>query len=135
MASLDENGHEVLDQTPVAIPFDVTRPEPIHLRMRRIAESIYQERINAGENVESLDEANDFDIPDDPSCAEPYPEPDYLPSVPETSRLDGPVTPEELAAARQMILERRKQAASQSQNAGSEGEVSSSPEPPAEPAS
>ncbi|WP_308620102.1 hypothetical protein [uncultured Desulfovibrio sp.] len=135
MASLDEKGHEILDQTPVAIPFDVTRPEPIHLRMRRIAESFYQERINAGDDVETLDEANDFDVPDDPTCAEPYPEPDYLPSVSEASRLDGPVTQEELAAAREMILERRKQAVSQSKNAGGEGAVSSAPTAPAEPAS
>lgn len=135
MATLDEFGHEVLDQTPVSIPFNVTRPEPIHLQMRRIAEAFYQERIHAGDDVESVDEANDFDVPEDSSCAEPYPEPDYMPPVPETPSLDGPVTEEELAASWEMILQRRKQAASVKENAGGEGAVSSAPTAPAEPAS
>jgi hypothetical protein len=35
MATLDEHGREVLDQTPVSVPFKFERPEPIHLRLRR----------------------------------------------------------------------------------------------------
>lgn len=132
MATLDKNGQEWLDQTPVAIPFKVERPEPIHLRMRRIAESFYQEMIHEGEDVETVDEANDFDIPDDPESRSPYEEPDYLPSVPETSGINGPLTPEELAAAREFVLNLRMQE-TKKQNAGGEGAVSSAPDAPAEP--
>lgn len=134
MATLDEKGHEWLDQTPVAIPFHIERPEPIHVRMRRIAEAFYQEKLHEGKDVESVEEANDFDIPDDPSSAEPYPEPDFLPPVPEASSLNAPLNDDELAAAREFILNRRKQS-SELSHAEREGAVSSAPEASAEPAS
>ena len=126
MATLDEHGHEWLDQTPVAIPFHIERPEPIHVRMRRIAEAFYQEQKNAGDDLETLEEANDFDVQDDPSCGEPYAEPDYLPPVPETQSLNGPLNDEELAAAREFILNRRQ--SKEKQNAELDGAVSSAPD-------
>lgn len=137
MASLDEKGHEVLDQTPVDIPFRVDRPEPIHLRLRRIAEQIYHERQHAGEDVESVDEANDFEVEDDPSCYEPYPEPDLEPQLPdlsESARLNAPLSPEERQAAYELIMNMRKQGSSQQENAGGQSGDCAAPAP-AEPAS
>lgn len=136
MASLNEHGHEILDQTPVDIPFKVSRPEPIHLRLRRIAEQIYAERTAAGEQLETLEEANDFDVPEEDAIfSTPYEEPDYMPSVPETQGVNGPYTPEEVAYAREMILQKRQEAALKSDDAGGTGAVSSAPAAPAEPAS
>lgn len=140
MASLDENGHEVLDQTPVDIPFHVDRPEPIHLRLRRIAEQIYAERQHVGEDVESLDEANDFEVEDDPSCYEPYPEPDYDPlqelqDLQARQKQPAEFTPEEREAAIQAIMNMRKQTnAFNEDNAGGQSGDHAAPAP-AEPAS
>ena len=43
MATLNDLGEEVLDQTPVAVPIPFTRPEPLHLRLRRMIEQFYAE--------------------------------------------------------------------------------------------
>lgn len=130
MASLDEFGREILDQTPVAIPFRIERPEPIHLRLRRLALEAAAS-IN-GPDEESLEDANDFKIPDDPSSFDTaYTEPDYLPKVPSSSSSNAPFSDEELAAAREAIKHLREQ---KQLNAGGEGAVSSAPDAPAEPA-
>ena len=62
-ASLDEYGREVLDQTPRAIPVPFTRPEPIHLRLRRIVEQYHRELAEKDE-YESFSDADDFDVAD-----------------------------------------------------------------------
>ena len=36
MPVLDENGREILDQTPVSLPLHYDRPEPLHMRIRRM---------------------------------------------------------------------------------------------------
>lgn len=106
MAHLDEFGREILDQTPVSIPFRVDRPEPIHLRMRRLAmEALATVK---GDDVETLEEANDFVVPDDPSSFDSeFTEPDYMPSMSETKGSD--FTTEEVEAAKQAILSLRQQ--------------------------
>ena len=48
-ATLDKEGREWLDQTPVELPVPFTRPEPIHLRLRRIVEQYHQEMKDASE--------------------------------------------------------------------------------------
>lgn len=65
MATLDEHGREVLDQTPVSVPFKFERPEPIHLRLRRqiIDAMIAAERDGEHETVEDF---NDFRIEGEP---------------------------------------------------------------------
>ena len=65
MATLDEYGREVLDQTPVSVPFKFERPEPIHLRLRRqiIDAMVAAERDGEHETVEDF---NDFRIEGEP---------------------------------------------------------------------
>lgn len=65
MATLDECGREVLDQTPVSVPFKFERPESIHLRLRRqiIDAMIAAERDGEHETVEDF---NDFRIEGEP---------------------------------------------------------------------
>lgn len=64
MAYLNESGQEVLDPTPISIPVPFTRPEPLHQRIRRM---ILLAQREAGEGYETEEEANDFDVPDDPN--------------------------------------------------------------------
>lgn len=96
MATLDEFGREILDQTPVSLPIHYDRPEPIHQRIRRmVLEAIAAQK---GEDVETFEDANDFEIPDDPTSFDTeYTEPD----------LDPPpalqYTPEEIAAAKAAV--------------------------------
>lgn len=62
-ASLDERGREVLDQTPVEAPIKFTRPEPIHIHLRRLVEQYHQQMRDADE-YETFDDADDFDVED-----------------------------------------------------------------------
>lgn len=100
MPVLDENGREILDQTPVSLPIHYDRPEPLHLRIRRmILEATAAQK---GDDVETIDDANDFLIPDDPSSYDTsYTEPDYDPSLAQPQAK--PYSDEELAAARAAI--------------------------------
>lgn len=100
MPVLDENGREILDQTPVSLPLHYDRPEPLHMRIRRmILEATAAQK---GDDVETLDDANDFEIPDDPSSFDTgYTEPDYDPSL--IQQTEKPYSDEEIAAARAAI--------------------------------
>lgn len=80
-ATLDKEGREWLDQTPVEIPIPFTRPEPIHLRLRRIVERYHQEMRDADE-YESFEDADDFDVGDGAPSYEDKPteyEQDFMP--------------------------------------------------------
>lgn len=86
MASkLDDFGREVLDQTPVAVPFHFTRPEPIHLRLRRQILDVVEAQRHNGE-VESLEDFNDFSIEGDPDSYDdgrsPYEEDELTGKIP-----------------------------------------------------
>lgn len=123
MATLDENGREILDQTPVAIPFNFDRPEPIHQRLRRMVEQYHRE---VNPELETLDDANDFEVEDDPSSYDSsWTEPDLDPP---SSPGEPALTEAEIAAAREVIMKMR------SRSAGSDTGVSSPGEAPAEPA-
>lgn len=70
--SILENGRETLDQTPVAYPLRFTRPEPIHLRIRRMILEQMQESASYTE-IDTAEEADDFSVPDDdPLLSSPY---------------------------------------------------------------
>lgn len=58
MPTFDEKGREILDQTPVALPLHFDRPEPIHMRIRRM---ILQELHGSDEPYDPAEE-NDFDV-------------------------------------------------------------------------
>lgn len=100
MPTLDANGREILDQTPVSLPLHYDRPEPLHMRIRRmILEATADQK---GDDVETIDDANDFLIPDDPSSFDTgYTEPDYDPSL--TQQPGKPFSDEEIAAARAAV--------------------------------
>lgn len=64
MAVLDSRGAEILDTTPISLPIKFTRPEPLHLRIRRMVIA----ELNAArtsDEYESFEEADDFEVGDD----------------------------------------------------------------------
>lgn len=62
----NEFGHEIPDPTPVAVPSGFKRPETLAEQVRRLVRS-EQWRLRAEEvGVETFEESNDFDLPDDP---------------------------------------------------------------------
>lgn len=63
-ATLNDKGQEVLDPTPVSIP--VKRRPTQAERLREIVRSEALARELAAQGVETFDEADDFDIEDDP---------------------------------------------------------------------
>ena len=91
MATLDEHGREVLDQTPVSVPFKFERPEPIHLRLRRqiIDAMVAAERDGEHETVEDF---NDFRIEGEPDSYDdgrsPYEEDSLTGKVPMEEALE-----------------------------------------------
>lgn len=83
---LDENGHEVLDPTPIAPPIGYTRTPSLAEQIRSMvrSEKLAQAARDAGQ--ETFEEADDFDIGED-----------YEPDSPYQANFD-PMTPEERAA-------------------------------------
>lgn len=82
-ATLDEFGREVLDQTPRAISVPFTRPEPIHIRLRRLVEQYHREMLEKDE-YESFADADDFDVADGAPSYEDSPseyEADFMPHL------------------------------------------------------
>ena len=100
MPTLDENGREILDQTPVSLPLHYDRSEPLHMRIRRMI--LEATAAQNGDDVETIDDANDFLVPDDPSSFDTgYTEPDYDPL--QIQQEEKPFSDEEIAAARAAI--------------------------------
>lgn len=56
---VNENGSEKVDTTPVAISIPFERPEPLHLRNRRIILQYLAEQ--AANDPETMEEMDDFD--------------------------------------------------------------------------
>ena len=82
MATLNDLGEEVLDQTPVAVPIPFTRPEPLHLRLRRMIEQFYAEA-QQKDDYETFEDADDFDVADGAASYEDAPseyEAHFMPS-------------------------------------------------------
>lgn len=82
MATLNDLGEEVLDQTPVAVPIPFTRPEPLHLRLRRMIEQFYAEA-RQKDDYETFEDADDFDVADGAASYEDAPseyEAHFMPS-------------------------------------------------------
>lgn len=66
---LDEKGRELVDSRPMEPPIGYVRRESITDQIRRMIHQVSQEAAAAGE--ESLEEANDFYMEDDPSSLLP----------------------------------------------------------------
>ena len=105
MAHIDELGREVLDQTPVAIPVPFTRPEPIHLRLRRIVEQYHSEMRDAAE-YETFEDADDFDVDDGMPSYEDAPseyERDFMPREELLRKLFPDIEPAEVERAAKQV--------------------------------
>lgn len=65
VSKYNKQGEELLDPRPVAAAIGITRPVPLGERIRQLVqnETLRRELNEAG--VESFDEADDFEIPDD----------------------------------------------------------------------
>ena len=130
MAKLDERGREILDQTPMAVPFHFDRPQSIHLRLRQqILDFVAEQRKN--EEVESLEDFNDFEIEGEPDSY------DDARSPYEEDGLTGMIAMEEQAQALQKLNESQEKAFYEKLKAKYEGApVSEAPlcEPAAQPA-
>lgn len=73
MAKLDENGHEVLDSTPVAATIKIAPRYNMFDRMRDMIRRELSEQA-ADKGLETWEEANDFDVGDDFDPSTPYEE-------------------------------------------------------------
>lgn len=61
---VDSEGREVVDSTPMELPLGFEYPEPLEVTLQKVMPLLSQK---AGEQgFETEEEANDFDIPDDP---------------------------------------------------------------------
>ena len=61
---LDENGHEVLDRTPVAVPVRFQRPQNLVDRMKDFIRGEMSRQMEA-QGSETFEEADDFDTGED----------------------------------------------------------------------
>ncbi|AXH73385.1 MAG: hypothetical protein [Microviridae sp.] len=67
----DAKGHEVLDKTPVAVPVGWSPPPSLQETIKRL---IRHELSAKADSIgyETYDEADDFDVDDDPELKSPY---------------------------------------------------------------
>lgn len=72
-AVLDENGHEVLDNSPVAIPLRFTRVQSEFERVAHLVR-LQMSVLADDQGYETFDEANDFDVGDDLEFGQGYEE-------------------------------------------------------------
>lgn len=61
---LDENGHEVLDDVPVAIPLRFQRRDNIHNEVSNLVRA-EMSRLAEEQGIETFEDADDFDVGDD----------------------------------------------------------------------
>lgn len=114
---LDENGHEVLDPTPVAPPVGFIQQPSMFEHIRNLVRTELSRRAADSGDLESFEEADDFDVGDDYDPTSPYeqqfdplPEtgvrggapskPTGTPSEPEESVADTPEPPSAAPSSR-----------------------------------
>lgn len=120
--ALSPEGRESLDPTPVAIPVGFKRPPSLEEQIKRLVADRDIQRSLSEAGVETFEEANDFEIPDDPpdpaaldeewwdpalrrtvTAREVYEQRDQLAEL--TNRLVRPPPPEASAAPPEATLE------------------------------
>lgn len=69
--ALDDNGHEIPDPRPLAIPAGMRRPETLAEQVARLVRSESLRR-SAGDEYESFEESDDFDVDDDFDPSTPW---------------------------------------------------------------
>lgn len=68
ISTLDDRGHELMDQSRVAMPAGFKEPESMEQMMRRlIRQPDFGRVISGDEDAETFADADDFDVPDDPA--------------------------------------------------------------------
>lgn len=72
MATLNDRGHEILDDTPVAIPLRFSRPPSRMEEMKQLLRLAQYEAMTSGRMYETPQEADDFDVGDDFDPTTPY---------------------------------------------------------------
>jgi len=71
--TLDAKGREILDPTPLALPVGFKHPPTLSEQMEQMFRSYEVNRAIANQGHETFDEANDFDVEDDPDeLSSPY---------------------------------------------------------------
>lgn len=65
LSKYNDKGEEIPDPNPVAVPVDFVRPVPLGERIRQLVRSETLARELAAAGIETFDEADDFDVPDD----------------------------------------------------------------------
>lgn len=66
--ALGAYGREELDTTPVAVPAGFKRPETLQEQIKRLIQQPgIGKALSGNDDAEDFDEANDFDVPDDPT--------------------------------------------------------------------
>lgn len=134
---LTPDGREILDGTPIAPPLGFIKQPSLHELMRAMVLEHHRLR-EAGQDVETFEEADDFDVDDDdePSRSSPY-EANFDP-IGEADRaaLQGRLTPaasQEIDEAIGSLQQPRQERASSSRTAGMEGGAGGSPNTPPDP--
>ena len=69
-AILNEHGHELLDDTPVAVPVELKRPPSTLDEIRRALALVSREAAQQG--LETFEEADDFDVEDEHDFESPW---------------------------------------------------------------
>lgn len=93
MAKHDEFGREIPDPTPVAVPAGWSRPVPLQQQIQAmIRTELSRKAVEDGQ--ESFEEADDFDVDEEPDPLSPYEMPEGLPERPTRHEtLDGGIEP------------------------------------------
>lgn len=72
VAKYDEEGREIMDSTPVAIPVGFRKPETIEEKILRLVKASQLQQTLDANGVETFEEAEDFDVGDDVDPQTPY---------------------------------------------------------------
>lgn len=69
---LNDQGHEVPDPTPIAIPAGISRPPTLQETIQKFIRNDAIQRALAAEGLETFEEADDFEVGEDYEPSSPY---------------------------------------------------------------
>lgn len=73
LSKINNKGEEVPDPKPMALPVGFTRPEPLAVTIARMVKHNTDLILKSGANIETFEEANNFDTGEDlPDAPTPY---------------------------------------------------------------
>lgn len=129
-AALDDNGKELLNPEQVEVPVEMTIPEPLQERIKRILQTELSAQA-AAQDMETFDEANDFDIDEDPDPVSHYELTEMVEEepAPQATKGSGAAAPDQPAIAEGPGAEGEPAKPGQTPVASSGGAGSDGPEP------